>query len=136
MLLLFILANLVFNVFTLPARNTSRIKKKCLNLNNTTFINLFNNWNNALLSLEPEKVVNLYSKKSVLLATLENEPLDTRKKKLHYFEEFLLKNPVGTLVTMYFNTHTSTSTVFDISRQGTPYMDGTYNFEVNIYGQF
>ena len=94
----------------------------CTRLNNQTIIELFNNWNNALLSLKPENVVNLYSNNSVLLATLANEPLDTQAKKLNYFEEFLLKNPYGTLLTTYSNVYTNT-----------PYIDGTYNFEINVF---
>jgi len=95
---------------------------KCLKPNKLLLIDLFKTWNNALQSANPEKVVDLYSKKSVLLATLENEPLDTREKKMHYFEEFLLKNPYGTLIKTFSNTNTNT-----------PYIDGTYNFNINVF---
>jgi len=95
---------------------------KCSKPNKPLLIGLFETWNKALQSANPENVVNLYSKNSVLLATLENEPLDTRTKKIHYFEEFLLKNPVGTLIKTYLNLNTNT-----------PYIDGTYNFNINVF---
>ena len=79
---------MLFVLFILISSCISIRHNRCIKPKNITLINLFKNWNNALLSLEPEKVVNLYSEKSVLLATLENEPLDTREKKLHYFQEF------------------------------------------------
>jgi hypothetical protein len=106
---------LLTSVFCFP-------NNKCINPSKTVLIDLFNTWNKALQSNNPEKVLDLYSKKSVLLATLENEPLNTYIKKLHYFEEFLLKNPIGTLITTYTNTDTIT-----------PYIDGTYNFNINVF---
>lgn len=96
--------------------------KRCLKPNKSLLVNLFNTWNKALQSGNPEMVVDLYSKNSVLLATLENEPLNTRIKKLHYFEEFLSKDPIGTLIKTYTNTNTTT-----------PYIDGTYNFNINVF---
>lgn len=109
--------SLILSIYCFPNNHN-----KCSKPSKLSMINLFDTWNKALQSLNPEKVVDLYSKKSILLATLENEPLNTREKKIHYFEEFLLKNPNGTLLQTFINTNTDT-----------PYIDGTYNFNVNVF---
>ena len=54
---------------------------------------LFERWNKAVQSGDPEQVVANYAPKSVLLATLANKPLLTREDKLNYFTHFLEKKP-------------------------------------------
>lgn len=58
---------------------------------------LFDKWNDALQTREPEKVADLYAPDSVLLPTLSNTPRTDRAGKLDYFEEFLAKKPAGTI---------------------------------------
>ena len=114
----FLLFILMTTIFCFPN------KKMCIDPKKSILIDLFKIWNNALQSNDPEKVVDLYSRNSVLLATLENEPLDTRQKKIHYFEEFLLKNPYGTLIKTYLNTN-----------KNNPYISGTYDFNINVFNE-
>ena len=54
---------------------------------------LFDQWNNALQSGDPDKVVVLYAEQSVLLPTVSNEPRFTLDEKLDYFRHFLEKQP-------------------------------------------
>lgn len=96
--------------------------KGCNKISNNSLVQLFEKWNNALQSENITQIVNLYSDNSILLATLENEPRVTRIQKEKYFEEFLLKNPYGKLVSIYTNVNTNT-----------PSLVGTYNFEINVF---
>jgi len=54
---------------------------------------LFDQWNNALQSGDPDKVAALYAEQSVLLPTVSNEPRFTLDEKLDYFRHFLEKQP-------------------------------------------
>ena len=57
---------------------------------------LFDEWNSALVNGTADDVVDRYwAKGSVLLATLEAEPLVTPEQKKGYFEEFQAKKPSG-----------------------------------------
>lgn len=58
---------------------------------------LFVDWNAALQTKDPEKVVDLYAtgNNSVLLPTLSNMVADTKDEKIQYFKGFLAKSPVG-----------------------------------------
>jgi uncharacterized protein (TIGR02246 family) len=56
---------------------------------------LFDRWNASLQTGEPEKVVDNYASRSVLLPTLSNEVRLTREQKIDYFRHFLAKRPVG-----------------------------------------
>ncbi|MCZ2495759.1 SgcJ/EcaC family oxidoreductase [Xylophilus sp. Kf1] len=83
--------------------------------------NLFDEWNQAVQSGEPQRVVALYADRSTLLATLSAEPRITRQQKIDYFEKFLLLKPVARLDTasvridchMAFNTGLYTFTLGD-----------------------
>jgi len=56
---------------------------------------LFQVWNGALASKDPEKVANCYSKESVLLPTVSDVPRNDRPGKVDYFTNFLKLEPQG-----------------------------------------
>jgi uncharacterized protein (TIGR02246 family) len=58
---------------------------------------LFERWNRSLDSHDPSKVVDNYADRSVLLATVANEPLLTRRDKEGYFVEFLKNDPTAVI---------------------------------------
>ncbi|MFF8191802.1 SgcJ/EcaC family oxidoreductase [Streptomyces bobili] len=56
---------------------------------------LFDTWNVALRTGDPDKVADLYAKNAVLLPTVSNEVRTDRAGIVDYFEHFLAKKPVG-----------------------------------------
>lgn len=62
---------------------------------------LFEQWNAALLTLDPEAVADMYHNESVLLPTVSNEVRTDRASKVDYFEKFLKLQPVGSLDESY-----------------------------------
>ena len=58
---------------------------------------LFDHWNAALATKNPDAVVRTYAADAVLLPTVENGPLVGRDAIRGYFVEFLKKNPSGTI---------------------------------------
>lgn len=54
---------------------------------------LFDRWNQALQTLDPQRVVALYAERSILLPTLSNKPRLTPSEKEEYFRHFLEKRP-------------------------------------------
>jgi uncharacterized protein (TIGR02246 family) len=58
---------------------------------------LFDQWNAALKTGQPDIVVARYSPDSVLLPTLSNTPRLTAAAKVDYFNHFLEKHPVGAI---------------------------------------
>lgn len=65
---------------------------------------LFDTWNAALQTGDPEKVADLYARDAVLLPTVSNKVRSDRAAIVDYFEHFLANKPVGqkiqTLVTV------------------------------------
>lgn len=59
----------------------------------TEIATLFERWNQALQTGDPDKVVALYAEKSILLPTLSDKPRLTPAEKLEYFRDFLSKKP-------------------------------------------
>ncbi|GEC06348.1 hypothetical protein SSP24_40030 [Streptomyces spinoverrucosus] len=59
---------------------------------------LFDRWNAALQTGDPEKVADLYAKDAVLLPTVSNKVRTDRAGIVDYFEHFLQNKPVGTKV--------------------------------------
>ena len=57
--------------------------------------NLFNNWNAALQTRDPQKIAALYAKDGVLLPTLSNIPRTNHKELEDYFTYFVKQNPSG-----------------------------------------
>jgi uncharacterized protein (TIGR02246 family) len=58
---------------------------------------LFNQWNAALATLDPEKVADMYAEESVLLPTVSNEVRTDRAGKIRYFTDFLKLKPQGVI---------------------------------------
>ena len=58
---------------------------------------LFDEWNNALQTRDPEQVANLYAGNAILLPTMSNRVRHTHEEIKDYFAHFLEKNPVGTI---------------------------------------
>lgn len=58
-------------------------------------LSLFEEWNSALATREPEKVVSLYEKNSILLPTVSNQVRHNDEEKIDYFTRFLAKGPKG-----------------------------------------
>ncbi len=59
---------------------------------------LFDLWNNALATLDPEKVADRYSKRGVLLPTVSNKPRTDRAGIVDYFTHFLKNEPQGEIL--------------------------------------
>jgi uncharacterized protein (TIGR02246 family) len=72
--------------------------KACQPLNDTRVRVLFDNWNKALEDRTGKSVTALYAHDATLLPTLEVGPYTKRNDEiLHYFEHFVLRNPVATI---------------------------------------
>jgi len=56
---------------------------------------LFERWNRALQSRDPEQVAQLYSRDAVLLPTLSDQPRTDHDSIVDYFSHFLDKRPQG-----------------------------------------
>lgn len=67
--------------------------QNCAQANEAEIASLFDQWNNALQSGDPGKVVELYAEQSVLLPTVSNGPRLTPAEKTDYFRHFLEKQP-------------------------------------------
>lgn len=64
---------------------------------------LFDNWNAALRTGDPDKVADLYAKDAVLLPTVSNKVRTDRAGIVDYFEHFLLNKPVGKKIETHVN---------------------------------
>ncbi len=60
--------------------------------------NLFQLWNSALATLDPDAVARRYAKKAVLLPTVSDVPRTDYDLIKHYFEDFLKKEPQGKIL--------------------------------------
>ena len=60
--------------------------------------NLFQLWNNALLTRNPDTVARRYAKEAVLLPTVSDVPRDTHELIEDYFVNFLAKGPEGQIL--------------------------------------
>ncbi|WP_210585074.1 SgcJ/EcaC family oxidoreductase [Streptomyces sp. GESEQ-35] len=62
-------------------------------------LSLFDGWNAALETGDPETVADLYAKDAVLLPTVSNKIRTDRAGIVDYFEHFLANKPAGKKVT-------------------------------------
>ena len=60
-------------------------------------ITIFDNWNSALQTGDPEQVADLYADNAILLPTMSNQVCHTHKEIKDYFTHFLDKDPVGNI---------------------------------------
>jgi uncharacterized protein (TIGR02246 family) len=58
---------------------------------------LFDTWNNALQTGDPQQVAALYADNGILLPTLSNQVRHNHAEKVDYFVHFLAKQPSGSL---------------------------------------
>ena len=75
---------------------------------------LFNQFNAAWATKNPDEVTKLFAKDAVLLATVSNEPRTTPAGVRDYFVSFLKGSPVGTI-----NTSTVVPGCNQMARMGT-----------------
>lgn len=80
---------------------------------------LFDQWNAALQTLDPDKVVELYSQDAILLPTLSNSVRHNHPEIREYFVDFLKKRPRGTI---------NESNIRDLGE--TAVHSGVYTFEL------
>jgi len=64
-------------------------------MNNKEIELLFNEWNSALQTGDPKKVVALYEKDGILLPTVSNQVRHNHQEIEDYFIHFLSKGPKG-----------------------------------------
>lgn len=104
---------------TPPIHPLSRLTQKCSNATETDIAALFDKWNDALQTGNPEEVNARYADTAVLLPTLSNTPRTDSAGRIAYFEDFLLKKPFGTILTrtIKINCDDAVDT-------------GTYNFDL------
>jgi uncharacterized protein (TIGR02246 family) len=67
----------------------------CVPVTEDAIAKLFTEWNNALQTGNPDKVVELYAPDGILLPTVENGPLVGRDSIRGYFVHFLENKPNG-----------------------------------------
>jgi uncharacterized protein (TIGR02246 family) len=72
---------------------------------------LFDGWNAALQTGDPQKVANRYAPDAVLLPTVSNEIRTDRAEIVDYFEHFLPNKPVAKKVETYINVLDSNSAI-------------------------
>ncbi|MFE2419734.1 SgcJ/EcaC family oxidoreductase [Streptomyces hokutonensis] len=72
---------------------------------------LFDGWNAALKTGDPEKVANRYASDAVLLPTVSNKIRTDRAEIVDYFEHFLPNKPVGKKVETIVNVLDSNSAI-------------------------
>lgn len=79
-----------------PVQPAPAETEKCEPVTEEGVARLFDEWNEKLVNGTPTDVANMYwAKGSVLLATLEDEPLVTPEQKVAYFTDFQKKKPSG-----------------------------------------
>ncbi|CAM5297637.1 SgcJ/EcaC family oxidoreductase [Streptomyces coeruleorubidus] len=66
-------------------------------------LGLFDQWNAALQTGDPQKVADLYAKDAVLLPTVSDNVRTDRAEIVDYFEHFLRNKPAGTKVESVVN---------------------------------
>lgn len=76
---------------TLPGQGPSG----CALISQSEVQALFERWNQALQSQDPEQVARLYSREAVLLPTLSDQPRTDHDSIVDYFSHFLEKRPQG-----------------------------------------
>lgn len=63
----------------------------------TAISSLFDQWNDALQTRDPDQVVPLYADDAILLPTLSNDVRHNHAEIRAYFVDFLKKSPRGTI---------------------------------------
>jgi uncharacterized protein (TIGR02246 family) len=66
-------------------------------MNKNEFTALFDEWNSALQTGNPDKVAALYASNAILLPTVSNQVRHNHEEIKDYFVHFMQKGPVGTI---------------------------------------
>lgn len=93
-----LLASLGLALFTSAAyaeKNAHPATAQCKQASQEEIAHLFERWNAALQTGNPDKVVERYAEQSILLPTVSGKARLTAAEKKDYFEHFLAKQPVG-----------------------------------------
>ena len=69
----------------------------CVKIGDNEVAALFERWNAALATLDPDKVVENYSPTAVLLPTMSNKPRTNHEEIRDYFVHFLKNKPHGAI---------------------------------------
>ena len=79
-------------------------------------VGLFDTWNAALATLDPDSVTTLYAEDAVLLPTVSNQVRHNHEEIRDYFVSFLQKKPQGVIdesnVSVLSETHATNSWVY------------------------
>tara|TARA_Y100001978_G_C23328167_1_gene261605 strand:- start:148 stop:519 length:372 start_codon:yes stop_codon:yes gene_type:complete len=85
-------------------------------MNHDDVVALFNTWNSALATLDPDTVTALYADNAVLLPTVSNRVRHDHAEIRDYFVGFLQKSPQGVIdesnVNVLSDTHATNSGVY------------------------
>ncbi|WP_202971138.1 SgcJ/EcaC family oxidoreductase [Saccharothrix sp. ALI-22-I] len=94
-----------------PAANSAPNAVSVVQPNNKEIETLFDNWNKALATLDPQKVADLYAPDAVLLPTLSNNVRSDRAEIVDYFEHFLENKPQGEILERHVKVLGSNSAI-------------------------
>ena len=89
--MLFIIVITAAYILPVQAKDT----RTCTKTSAPDIAALFDRWNASLATLDPDKMVALYTPEAVLLPTLSNKPRTNHKEIRDYFVHFLEKKPHG-----------------------------------------
>ncbi len=78
-------------------------ENKSVSISEQEVQNLFELWNAALLTRDPDAVARRYSKDAVLLPTVSDVPRDTHELIEDYFVKFLADGPKGEIIESFVN---------------------------------
>ena len=85
-------------------------------MNDADVLGLFDQWNTALSTLNPDTVTALYADNAVLLPTVSNQVRHNHEEIRDYFVGFLQKSPHGVIdefnVNILSDTHATNSGVY------------------------
>ena len=85
-------------------------------MNHNDVVALFDSWNAALATLNPDTVTTLYAEDAVLLPTVSNQVRHNHTEIRDYFVGFLQKSPQGVIdesnVCILSDTHATNSGVY------------------------
>ena len=85
-------------------------------MNDADVLGLFDQWNTALSTLNPDTVTALYADNAVLLPTVSNQVRHNHEEVRDYFVGFLQKSPQGVVdefnVNILSDTHATNSGVY------------------------
>jgi uncharacterized protein (TIGR02246 family) len=107
----------------------------CVQANAEEIAHLFDRWNAALQTGDPDAVVATYAPDAVLLPTMSNVPRDTPDEIRDYFVHFLAGHPVGRINQRFIRMGCNTATdsglyAFTLAQQGkTVEVPARYTFD-------